>query len=76
MPHIIVKMYPGRTTEQKKALAEAIREALIQSIGADPRTISLAIEEIPPSEWKEKFYDPEIVSQMESLWIKPGYTMN
>ncbi|URA09286.1 tautomerase family protein [Thermospira aquatica] len=76
MPHIIVKMYPGRTMEQKKALTEAIREALIQSIGADPKTISLAIEEIPPSEWKEKVYDKEIVPQMENLWIKPGYTMD
>jgi len=75
MPHVIIKLYPGRTEEQKRAMANAVSEAIVQSIGADPKTISVAIEEVPPSEWKEKVYDPEIAPQLDALWIKPGYTM-
>ncbi|MFN3660413.1 MAG: tautomerase family protein [Brevinematales bacterium] len=75
MPHVIIKLYPGRTEEQKRAMAVAVSEAIIQSIGADPKTISVAIEEVSPSEWKEKVYDPEIAPRLDDLWIKPGYTM-
>ena len=30
MPHIIVKLWPGKTTEQKTTLCEKITEALIE----------------------------------------------
>ena len=33
------------------------------------------IEEIPARDWAEKVYKPDIVSQPEQLYKKPGYTM-
>jgi len=76
MPHVIIKLYPGRTREQKEAMAHAVSEAIVRSIGADPATISVAIEEVPPSEWKARVYDPEIRPHLDTLWVKPGYTMD
>jgi len=76
MPHIIIRLYPGRSHEQKQAMAEAVKNAIVTSIGADPKTISIAIEEVDPSQWKEKVYDPEIRAHFDELWIKPGYTMD
>jgi 4-oxalocrotonate tautomerase len=35
MPHVIVKMYPGRTEEQKKKLAEEVAKAVMASTGND-----------------------------------------
>ena len=75
MPHVSVKMYPGRSEKEKAALAEAIAEDVMDIVGAGKRSISVAIEEVPPQEWKEKVYDPEIMKKFDKLYIKPGYTM-
>ena len=73
MPHIIVKMYPGRTDEQKKKLAEAIRESVIDIAGTESKAVSVSIEEISKEEWPEKVYRPDIIEREEYLVIKPGY---
>ena len=33
MPHVIVKMYSGRTEEQKQKLAEAVTKAVMSATG-------------------------------------------
>ena len=35
MPHVVVKMFPGRTQEQKEELSEKITQAVMESIGAE-----------------------------------------
>ena len=75
MPHVSVKMYPGRSEKEKAALAEAIGQDVMEIIGAGRGSISVAIEEIPPQEWKEKVYEPEIIQKSDKLYIKPGYSM-
>ena len=74
MPHIIVKLWPGRTTEQKTDLSNKITEALKTSLDATDDSISIAIEEIPKETWKELVYDTEIMGKEELLYKKPGYT--
>ena len=74
MPHIIVKLWPGRTTEQKTDLSNKITEALKTSVDATDDSISIAIEEIPKEKWKELVYDTEITGKEELLYKKPGYT--
>ena len=54
MPHVSVKMYPGRSEKEKAELAEAIMQDVMDIIGAGRSSISVAIEEISPQEWKEK----------------------
>ena len=75
MPHVSVKMYPGRLEKEKAELAEAIAQDVIDIIGAERDSISVAIEDISPQEWKEKVYDPEIIKKFDKLYIKPGYSM-
>ena len=74
MPHVIVKLWPGRTEEQKHALAVKITDALKETMGASDNSISIAIEEIPKLEWKDKVYDPEIIARMDALYKKPDYS--
>jgi len=73
MPHIIVKLWPGRTEEQKTDLSSKITEVLKDTINASDSSISVAIEEISEERWKEKVYDPEIIGKKELLYKKPGY---
>ena len=73
MPHIIVKLYPGRTEEKKKNLAEAITKDVVSIAECEEKSVSVAIEEIPPNEWAEKVYKPDIISNQNKLYKKPGY---
>ncbi len=75
MPHVSVKMYPGRSEKEKAELAEAIAQDVMDIIGAGRSSISVAIEDVSPQDWKEKVYDPEIMEKSDKLYIKPGYSM-
>ena len=73
MPHVSVKMYPGRSEKQKAELAEAIAQDVMDIIGAGRSSISVAIEDIPPQERKTRVYDPEIMEKLDKLYTKIGY---
>jgi 4-oxalocrotonate tautomerase len=75
MPHVIVKMFPGRTDKQKKVLTEKIVQAVIETINVDEESISLAIEEIPRERWGKDVYKPDILDKEDTLYRNPGYTM-
>ena len=73
MPHVIIKLWPGRTAEQKQKLTEKIIEAMGEELGAGEEWISVAFEEIPSDRWVEDVYKPEIVGKSHLLTKKPGY---
>jgi 4-oxalocrotonate tautomerase len=73
MPHVIIKMYPGRTEEQKKKLVKAITDSIIKIIAVDEKVISIAVEDVSPEEWAEKVYRPDILEKKDTLYKKPGY---
>ncbi len=75
MPHVIVKMYPGRSEDQKRRLAEAIVKDVVANVGGSEDSVSVAIEEIAPAEWAEKVYNPDILHVPGKLYKKPGYSM-
>ncbi|HEY1266757.1 MAG TPA: tautomerase family protein [Candidatus Binatia bacterium] len=75
MPHIIVKMWPGKSEELKQRLADEIVKDFIELLGYKDESLSVAIEEVPQKDWAEKVYKPEIVSHPEKLYKKPGYKM-
>ena len=54
MPHVIVKLYPGRSEEQKIRLADAVAKDVIAIAQSDEKSVSVAVEEISPAEWAEK----------------------
>jgi 4-oxalocrotonate tautomerase len=75
MPHVSVKLWPGKSEETKQQLADAIVQDVVSIIGCGEESVSVAIEEVSSGEWKDKVYDPEIREKMEKLYKKPGYSM-
>jgi 4-oxalocrotonate tautomerase len=75
MPHIIVKLWKGKTEAQKKKLAEELTKTAMSVIGYGEESFSVAIEDIDPNDWKEKVYQPDIIKQKEKLYKEPGYKM-
>lgn len=73
MPHVVVKMFSGRTTEQKVALTKAIEEALMTTLGSKSTSISVGIEDYDPAEWDVKVKAPDIDGKADTLFKKPGY---
>ncbi len=51
MPVVTVQLWEGRTLEQKRALVEAITEAMIEHAGADPSGLHVILQEIPKENW-------------------------
>lgn len=75
MPHVIVKLWPGKSEQQKKRLADAIVQDVMNVLNYGAESVSVAIEEISAREWPEKVYRPDIIERSEKLYKKPGYTM-
>jgi 4-oxalocrotonate tautomerase len=73
MPHVIVKLYPGRTEDQKKRLVEAITKDVVAIVKCEEKSVSVAIEEVDSSQWAEKVYRPDILDNEANLYKKPGY---
>jgi len=75
MPHVIVKLYPGRSEQQKMRLTEQIVKDVVSILGSGEESVSVAIEEIKPEDWAEKVYKPDILNAPGKLYKKPGYSM-
>jgi len=73
MPHVIVKLWPGRSEEQKKALAQKIVESMKETLAAEEKSISVSFEEVPKENWTQQVYKPDIMAKEDLLYIKPGY---
>jgi len=73
MPHVIVKLFPGRSEEQKTRLAEEIVKDVVAIAKCEEKSVSVAIEEIKPEAWAEEVYKPDILGSPEKLYRKPGY---
>jgi 4-oxalocrotonate tautomerase len=75
MPHIIVKLWPGKSERQKRQLADAITKDVMNAFHYGEDSVSVAMEEVTPQEWSEKVYKPEILHKAATLYKKPGYTI-
>lgn len=72
MPHVIVKLWPGRNDEVKKNLSEKIAETVAENLNVDIGDVSVAVEEVTEEEWDEKVYKAEIKNN-PNIYYKPGY---
>ena len=73
MPHVIVKLWPGKSEQQKNRLAEAIIKNVMDILHYGEESVSVAIEEVKSQDWVEKVYKPDIRNQWDKLYKKPGY---
>lgn len=51
MPLIRVEMFPGRTADQKRAMAAKVTDAFIETCGGTPESVTIIIEEKEASHW-------------------------
>ena len=76
MPHVIVKLWPGMSEQQKARLAGAIAKDVMDVLGYGEESVSVAMEEVEPQDWAEKVYKPDIVGKPDQLYKKPGYDLS
>ena len=73
MPHISIKMYPGRSDEVKQKLADAIVRDVLSVVQCDEKSFSVVVEDIDSADWPQKVYKPDILDKQDKLYKKPGY---
>ena len=83
MPHVTVKLWPGKSEQEKNRLAEGITK---DAHGHSPplegperygeESVSVAMEEVKSQDWVEKVFKPDIQNKWDSLYKKPGYDVN
>ena len=73
MPHVVVKLYQGRSDQQKLQLAEQIVKDVTAICHCGEESVSVAIEDVNPGDWTEKVYKADIVPNWKNLYKKPGY---
>jgi 4-oxalocrotonate tautomerase len=76
MPHVIVKLWPGKSEQQKARLAEEIAKDVMSVLNYGEESVSVAMEEVEPRDWAEKVYEPDIVSKPEQVFKEPGYDLS
>jgi 4-oxalocrotonate tautomerase len=75
MPHVIVKLWPGKSEKQKKRLADEITQSVMRVLDYGDESVSVAMEEIDAKDWASQVYQVDIVGNDSQLYKKPGYTM-
>lgn len=51
MPTIRVELFEGRTPEQKSALAQALTEATVRTLGGSPESVDILFFDIKKQDW-------------------------
>jgi 4-oxalocrotonate tautomerase len=76
MPHVIVKLWPGKSEQQKKKLASEITRAVMATLHYGEESVSVAMEEVAAVDWIGKVYKPDILGKRGTLYKGPGYDPN
>ncbi|MGC3990666.1 MAG: tautomerase family protein [Chthoniobacteraceae bacterium] len=64
---MIIKLYPGKTEEQKTALAGQITRAVMETLLSKEDAVSVSFEEVQPQDWAQ-LTGAEIVGKPEQLY--------
>ena len=75
MPHVIVKLWQGKSEAQKQKLADAITDSVMQILSYGEESVSVSFEEVEAARWRDEVYVPDILGQPEKLYKEPGYRM-
>jgi 4-oxalocrotonate tautomerase len=51
MPFIHVRLFEGRTAEQKKAFAEAVTRETARTLDCSPESVDIIFEDVRRSDW-------------------------
>jgi 4-oxalocrotonate tautomerase len=61
MPHVIVKLYSGKSERQKQALAQAVTGAVTRTLNYGEESVSVGIEDVNPRDWTAQIYKPDTI---------------
>ena len=75
MPHVIVKLWPGKSEKQKQRLADAIAKDVMEILNYGEESVSVAMEEVSSRDWAEKVYKADIQAKSDQIYKKPGYRL-
>ncbi|MGO3115054.1 tautomerase family protein [Enterococcus pseudoavium] len=70
MPHLSVRLYPGRSKEVKQEFADKLQQFVVQELGCEPKVVSVSFKEIEPEKWKNVIND-EIAG--EDIYIEADF---
>ena len=73
MPHVIVKLYAGRSDREKRHLASEVTRAVTTALSYGEDSVSVGIEDVEPMDWAEQVYKPDILGKPDTIYKKPGY---
>lgn len=51
MPTIHVQLFAGRTVEQKRALAQALTDATVRTLGGSPDAVDVVFTDVQKHDW-------------------------
>ena len=75
MPHVIAKLWPGKSEEQKQLLSDKITRDVMEVLHYGEESVSVAFEEVSAADWTRKVYETDILNAPGTLYQKPGYRM-
>jgi len=75
MPHVIVKLWPGKSEDQKTRLADKIAKDVMDVLNYEEESVSVGFEEVKSKDWREQVYKPDIKEKWDTIYKKPGYEM-
>ena len=73
MPHVIVKLWPGKSEQQKKKLAKEVTKAVMSTLNYGEESVSVGIEEVKPQDWTDQVYNQDILGKRDTIYKEPGY---
>jgi 4-oxalocrotonate tautomerase len=68
MPHVIVKLYSGKSERQKQVLAQAVTEAVTRALNYGEESVSVGIEDVEPKDWTERVYKTDIIAKPDTIY--------
>jgi 4-oxalocrotonate tautomerase len=73
MPHVIIKLYSGRSEQQKEKLAAEVTKAVMAALKTGEESVSVGIEDVEPNDWVDEVYKPDILGKPKTIYKKPRY---
>jgi 4-oxalocrotonate tautomerase len=73
MPHVIVKLWPGKSEAQKRDLSDAIVGEVTRILNYGEESVSVGFEDVDPGDWSAHVYGPDIQAKWRTLSKRPGY---
>jgi len=73
VPHVIVKLWPGKSEAHKRRLTDAIVESVTGILSCGAQSVSVGFDEVPPDDCMTHVFQPDIARKWSSLTKQPGY---